>query len=287
MAGRALIVEDEPLLSDLIDFVLAQMGYESTTLIGEGNTVVPWVKKHKPDLILLDLMLPGRSGYEICQELKLDRTTNLIPIVICTARNLRDDVARGLQVGANFYLTKPFTVEQLKNAALSAVKWRKEMEASGAQGEIHFQFSSDPQCLEELNGLLSRLLLFSPLTEDQIFQLTTAVREMGNNAIEWGNRNHVERPVTLTYRIDKEKITISIRDQGSGFNRQEMEHCACDDDPISHLEVRKEKGIRMGGLGIFMTKRLVDELEYNEAGNEVRLVKRFGRLENEPNPSAS
>ena len=284
MVGRALIVDDEPLLSELIGVVLTRLGFETDTLPGEGNTVVPWVKKHKPDLIMLDLMLPGRSGFDICQELKLDRTTNLIPIVIVSAKSLRDDEMRGLRVGANFYLTKPFTVEQLKHAAESAMKWRREMEESKAH-EIHFQFSSDRECLDELNSLLSRLFLFSPLTEEQIFQLTTAVREMGSNAIEWGNRNHVDRPVTVTYRIDDEKVSIWIRDQGSGFNRSEMPHAACEDDPVSHLAVREEKGMRMGGLGIFMTRRLVDELEYNEAGNEVRLVKRFARLDTEPGPA--
>src|SRR5207302_6038239 len=111
--------------------------------------------------------------------------------------------------------------------------------------------------------------------EDQAFELTTAVREMGNNAIEWGNRKQIERPVTVTYRIDRDKIVIVIRDEGSGFNREELPHAACAEDPAKHLSVREEKGLRVGGFGIFMTRGLVDDLQYNETGNEVRLVKRF------------
>src|SRR5205823_1491526 len=178
--------------------VLKQMGFDSTTL-GEGTAAADWVRQHKPDLVMLDLMLPGRSGYDICQELKLDRETNLTPIVMCTALTQHEDMLRGLRVGANYYLTKPFTIDQLKEAVDHAFAQRKELEQSGAHGEIHFQLKSDTQYLEELNRLLSSLLLYSGLSDEQAFHLTTAVREMGGNAIEWGNRKQIERPVTVTY----------------------------------------------------------------------------------------
>jgi anti-sigma regulatory factor (Ser/Thr protein kinase) len=220
-------------------------------------------------------MLPGRDGYDICQELKLDRTTNLIPIIIATARAENEDKLRGLSVGANFYLIKPFTIEQFRAAVDRVMNHRRELEQSGAQGEVRFQIKSDKHYLDELNDLFSSLLLFSGMTQDQIFQLTTAVREMGNNAIEWGNRKHVETPVTVTYRIERDRVEIIIRDQGSGFNRDELPHAAQDQDLAAHLAVREQKGLRMGGFGIFMASKLVDELTYNEAGNEVRLVKRF------------
>jgi anti-sigma regulatory factor (Ser/Thr protein kinase) len=227
--------------------------------------------------VLLDLMLPGRNGYDICQELKLDRETNRIPIIICTARTQHEDLLRGLRVGANFYLTKPFTIDQLRHAVEHVFDWKKELEASGAGGEIHFQLQSDTQYVEELNRMLSSLFLYSGLTEDQVFELTTAIREMGNNAIEWGNRKQVDRPVTVTYRIDAEKVVIVIRDEGPGFNRSELAHAAKADDPCAHMEVRETKGLRPGGFGIFMTRGLVDDLQYNDTGNEVRLTKRFAK----------
>jgi len=276
MPMRALVVEDDRLLSELLSQILGDMGYE-TSIIDEGTTVADWVRQNCPDLVLLDLMLPGRNGYDICEELKLDRATNRIPLVIVTARSQHEDMLRGLRVGANFYLTKPFTIEQLRAAVEQVMGWRQSLEQQGAQGEIHFQLRSDTQYLDELNGLLSSLFLYSGLTEDQAFQLTTAVREMGNNAIEWGNRKQIERPVTVTYRIERDKIVIVIRDEGSGFNRHELPHAACEEDPAKHLAVREERGLRCGGFGIFMTRGLVDDLQYNEAGNEVRLVKRISR----------
>jgi len=275
MAARtALIVEDDTILSELLSIILKGMDFQ-THVLHEGTDAAAWARQHKPDVILLDLMLPGRNGYDICQELKLDRDTNRIPIIICTARTQHEDLLKGLRVGANFYLTKPFTLDQLRHAVDHVFAWKKELEAAGAAGEIHFQLQSDTQYIEELNRMLSSLFLFTGMTEDQVFELTTAVREMGNNAIEWGNQKQVERPVTVTYRIDGEKVVIIIRDDGPGFSRSDLAHAAKPEDPCAHMDVRETKGLRPGGFGIFMTRGLVDDLQYNETGNEVRLTKRF------------
>ena len=77
MSRTALVVEDDSMLAELLADVLRQMKFEPSTL-NEGKHAVDFARKNKPDLILLDLMLPDRSGYDICQDLKLDRTTNMI-----------------------------------------------------------------------------------------------------------------------------------------------------------------------------------------------------------------
>src|SRR5207244_7353162 len=128
---------------------------------------------------------------------------------------------------------------------------------------------------DELNHLLGSLFLFSGLTETQVKQLIMAVRELGTNAIEWGRQKQVDRIVTVVYRIDAQKVTIIIRDTGPGFDTTNTPHAAHPDDPIAHMMVRETLGLREGGFGILMSRGLVDELEYNETGNEVRLVKYF------------
>jgi DNA-binding response OmpR family regulator len=276
MDRKALIVEDEPHTGQLLAQILAGLGFDSAVL-HEGKPAVPWVQSHKPDLVLLDLMLPDMSGYDICQQLKLDRQTNLIPIIIVTALVGHEDMIHGLKVGANHYLTKPFGLEQLEQAVEQVMKWKQDLEKSGTQGEIRFQFKSDTRHLDELNHLLASLYLHTHLTQDQSQQLMMAVREMGTNAIEWGNRNQAERLVTVTYRIDKEKIVILIRDSGPGFDPRNLPHAASLDDPMEHLDKRNELGLRAGGFGILMARGLVDELKYNETGNEVKLVKRFAK----------
>src|SRR5262245_33738564 len=276
MARKALIVEDEPVTGELLGEILRRRGFEPTVL-HEGNPAIPWIRRHRPDLVLLDLMLPDVSGYQICEDLKLDRDTNLVPIIMVTALNQRQDMVRGLKVGANYYLTKPFTTGQLDAAIQQVFGWCEEVQNEGTKGEIHFQMQSDLKFLEQLNQLLASLFLFSGLTQDQIRQFTLAVRELGINAIEWGHQKQVDRIVTVTYRIDAEKVTIVIRDTGPGFDPHNLPHAAQRDDPISHMMVRELLGLREGGLGILMTRGLVDDLRYNETGNEAHLVKYFSK----------
>src|SRR5678815_3878303 len=105
MSKKALIVEDEEALSDVLARFLHARDIEAATL-DRGGAAAQWIRQNKPDLVLLDLMLPDRDGYSICEEVKLDRSTNLTPIVMVTGRTSREDRTRGFAVGANVYLTK-------------------------------------------------------------------------------------------------------------------------------------------------------------------------------------
>ena len=221
MPARALIVEDEVELSELFAEILKRRGLDAAVL-HEGGPAAQWVRQHHPDLVLLDLMLPDKSGYAVCEELKLDRKTNLTPIVMVTARTAHQDMVKGLAVGANEYVTKPFTLDQLNAAIDRALAWRDELYRCGAKEEIHFELKSDACFLEELNHMLSNLFLYSGLASDSIRQLTTAIREMGMNAIEWGHRKRVELVVTVTYRIEADRVVVTIRDSGPGFNRNQL-----------------------------------------------------------------
>ncbi len=274
MVRKALVVEDEEDTSQILAEYLRRWGFEPTVL-NEGQSAVPWVRQHHPEVILLDLLLPGVDGFSICESLKLDRETNLIPIIMITALTGHEERVRGLQVGANRYLTKPFSGPELSKAIYDAFAWREEVEKRGTEGEIHFHLQSDTAYLDELNAMLSALFLFSGLAESHVRQLTTAVRELCTNAIEWGHQKQVERIVDVTYQIDAEKTAIIIRDDGPGFDPRNLPHAAQEDDPVAHMMVRETLGLREGGFGILMSRGLVDDLQYNERGNVVRLIKYF------------
>jgi len=109
-----LIVEDEPKLASLMSDYLKVEGFE-THAIGDGLAAVPWVRSHAPDLVLLDLMLPGRDGLEICKELRAadDVRVRDVPIVMVTARVEEIDRLIGLEAGADDYVCKPFSVREL------------------------------------------------------------------------------------------------------------------------------------------------------------------------------
>src|SRR5262249_59684380 len=95
--------------------------------------------------------------------------------------------------------------------------------------------------------------------------------EIVANAIEWGHGYERSRLVSVSCRLDTEKVTILVRDTGPGFDRHNLPHAARNGDPLSHLPVRAERKLREGGFGILMARGLVDHLCYNEAGKEGRV----------------
>jgi two-component system response regulator BaeR len=107
--SRILIVEDEPKLAALEADYLKAAGFD-THIIGDGREVVPWVRANAPDLVLLDLMLPGRDGVDICREL---RGFSEVPIVMVTAKVEEIDRLIGLDSGADDYVCKPFSVREM------------------------------------------------------------------------------------------------------------------------------------------------------------------------------
>jgi DNA-binding response OmpR family regulator len=274
MQRTVLIVDDERDTNDLMADLVRARGFEPIQLYA-GAEVLPAVRAHEPAVILLDLMMPDRDGFAVCEQLKRNRETNLIPILMVTALNDANHRAQGVRVGANGYLTKPFTPDQLFEAMDRALAWQREHAEHGTTGEINFDIRSEVAHLQQLNDMLADLFAHTPLTERQIKDLRQAVMEMGGNAIEWGHRKVADLPLRVTYRIDSACVTLVIKDQGPGFNPQKIPHAASEDDPIGHLDVRNELGIREGGFGIMLAKGLVDEFRYNDAGNEVTLVKRF------------
>lgn len=274
MPRTVLIVDDERDANDLLAGLVQARGFDPVQAFS-GKDVLEIVTQKAPDLILLDLMMPDVDGFTVCEQLKKNRDTNLIPVLMVTALNDLDNRAKGVRVGANGYVTKPFTPAQLFGAIDEALAWHKEHETKGTTGEIHFDLRSEVDYLQQVNDLLADLYAHTPLTERQIKDLRQAVMEMGGNAIEWGHRKNADLPLRITYRIGKDAVTLVIKDQGPGFDRGNLSHAAQDEDPIAHLDVRNELGLREGGFGIMLAKGLVDDFRYNDIGNEVTLVKRF------------
>lgn len=109
MAEKILIVEDEKALQETLAYTLTKEGYEPTTA-GDGDTAIAKARELHPDLILLDIMLPGKDGFEVCRVLRQEMNT---PILMLTARDEEIDRVVGLEVGADDYMTKPFSMREL------------------------------------------------------------------------------------------------------------------------------------------------------------------------------
>jgi DNA-binding response OmpR family regulator len=274
MPRTVLVIDDERDTNDILASLVRARGLEPIQVFS-GAQALAAVRAQSPDLILLDLMLPDIDGFELCDQLKRDRTTNLIPIVMVTALQDAHNRAAGVRVGANGYLIKPFTPQELYQMMDEALSWHEEHQQRGTTGEIHFDIRSELTYLSEANDMLADLFAHTPLTDRQIKDLKQSVMEMGGNAIEWGHRKNPELVLRITYRINPDCVTLIIRDQGPGFNPNNLPHAASEEDPIGHLEIRNELGLREGGFGIMLARGLVDRFRYNESGNEVTLVKYF------------
>jgi DNA-binding response OmpR family regulator len=114
MANRVLIVDDEPNIVTSLEFLMGRSGYE-TRVARDGDEALAAVEAFRPDLVLLDVMLPRRDGFEVCQHLRANGWTDL-KIVMLTAKGREAEIAKGMAVGADSYVTKPFSTRELVEA---------------------------------------------------------------------------------------------------------------------------------------------------------------------------
>jgi two-component system alkaline phosphatase synthesis response regulator PhoP len=128
MAQKILVIEDEPTLARLLSYTLSQDGYD-TKVIDHGGDGLQEAMQQAYDLLILDIMLPGMSGFEVLS--KLRQKGNKTPVIILTARNAEEEVVQGLKYGADDYITKPFGVAELL-ARVSAVLRRTQTDEVAA-----------------------------------------------------------------------------------------------------------------------------------------------------------
>lgn len=132
MAGRRiLVVEDDPAIRRVVVLALKSSGYTDLIEVGTGDVVMETAYRERPDLVLLDIMLPGKDGISVCRELRANPETSSVAIVILTAKGEEHDIVAGLDAGANDYVVKPFSKEVLLARIRAAL--RKDGEDSGSR----------------------------------------------------------------------------------------------------------------------------------------------------------
>lgn len=137
-AAKLILVEDDPALAELLEFRFENEGYDVRTT-ADGDEALLLAAEDVPDLIILDWMIEGTSGIEVCRRLRRDKATAHVPIIMLTARENEDDRIRGLETGADDYLTKPFSPRELL-ARVAAVMRRIRPALAGESievGDIH------------------------------------------------------------------------------------------------------------------------------------------------------
>ena len=165
-----LIIEDEKDIAELLEYNLGVGGYY-TYVANNGETGLKVARKQNPDLILLDLMLPGIQGLDVCRIIKTDEDTKNIPIVMLTALGQEENIVKGLESGADDYITKPFSFKILL-ARIKSVLRRGKLEEQDLNKEIKiFDVTIKPRTREVI---ISNAFIELTFTEFQILHLLSS-----------------------------------------------------------------------------------------------------------------
>lgn len=207
-AAKLLLVEDDPSLAELLEYRFANEGYTVRTT-ADGDEALLLAAEDVPDLIILDWMIEGTSGIEVCRRLRRDKATAHVPIIMLTAREGEDDKIRGLETGADDYLTKPFSPREL--LARVAAVLRRIRPALAGEALTVGDLTLDPVAhrvtrrgqalrLGPTEFRLLRFLMESPRRVFSRSQLLDGV---------WGNDSEIElRTVDVHIRRLRQAITI-------------------------------------------------------------------------------
>jgi len=221
MSGKILIVEDEPKLAALLSDYLQQAGFEAIRL-DNGLEVVPWVREQTPDLVLLDLMLPGKDGLEVCKEI---RSFSAVPIVMVTARVEEIDRLLGLELGADDYICKPFSPREVV-ARVKAVLRRAGASTLQAEGLVLDEsryLATLHGCELDLTAVEFKLLHFLATNPGRIYSRTQLMdriypdqRTVGDRTID----SHIKKlRKKLAVAAPGEELIHSVYSVGYKFER--------------------------------------------------------------------
>jgi len=109
---KILVVDDEPQITEIVEAFLVNAGHQ-VIISNDGKTAVQKAKEIRPDIILLDIMMPGTDGYSICNEIKSDPGLANTPVVFLTGKDMNEDMGRSFKVGGDMFIKKPFSCERL------------------------------------------------------------------------------------------------------------------------------------------------------------------------------
>ena len=110
--AKVLVVDDEPEITDIVQTFLTESGY-SVDVLNNARDAVTRAKEFKPDVILLDIMLPGADGYTVCQWIKAEPELSSVPVIFLTGKDRNDDQGRSFKAGGDMFIKKPFSCERL------------------------------------------------------------------------------------------------------------------------------------------------------------------------------
>jgi two-component system OmpR family response regulator len=274
MKKKILVVEDERTTAHFLGRILEDAGYDVKRAT-DGMEALEKLRGGAFDLMLLDVWMPRMSGLEVLAAM---RAESLGPrTVVMTSDGTPETVLRAVREQAYHYVSKPLKpadLLELVEKALVAESVPPIEVISARPDWIELLVPCQIEAANRIQAILSRLE--TGLPEEARQNIDYVFSEMLRNAVEWGGGLDPNRKVRVAYLRARRMVLYRIADPGPGFKMDDLAHAAVN-YPIEEVgesaRVRREKGIRPGGFGIFTARAMVDELIYNEAHNEVLFVK--------------
>jgi len=271
---RSLLVRSGPEIDQLLTSLFQQEKWEIQ--FAEHNTEALQLAKDTPfDLIITGERTPGKEDVELLRRLRMVRPHTRL--IILTEEFIPGDVLAAIRERAFSYFSRPFSTERLAEMiriAMSEPFWDDGIEVlHGKPNWVRLCVRCD---LAAANRLLQFFREASDLPDAETEEVATAFREILVNSMEHGGQFDPSQHVEVSYVRTKRMVLCRVKDPGQGFSLEELHHSAIanpEEDPFKHMETREAQGKRPGGFGILMATKLVDDLIYNDKGNEVLLVK--------------
>jgi DNA-binding NarL/FixJ family response regulator len=242
----------------------------------DGQDAVDRLRSVPYDLVVAD---QGRNGVDSLKLLRCVREVRPETRVILTGEQNQAQVIGAIREHAYSYFHKPLPegplADMVQQALDSSSSWRDDIKMVSAHPKW---IALDVRCKLEAAERMTHFLreVEAGLPNQAREDVAAAFRELLLNAVEHGGKSDPGKRVRVSLVRTARALIVQIQDPGKGFSMDLLPHAAIsnpDDAPIRHVEVRAERGQRPGGFGILMTRNLVDELVYNQRGNEVLFVK--------------
>jgi len=271
---RALLIDSSPELNSMLTDLCDQHDWDIRS--AKDNQEALELSQSCPfDLIITGERTSGQQDIEMLRRLRLVRPHTRL--IILTDEFTPGDVLNSIRERAFSYFARPFSTEELAEIVRSAMTtpfWDDGIEILSATANwVRLAVRCD---LATADRLIQFYREASDLPDNETEQVATALREILLNAIEHGGKFDASQHVEVSYVRTRHMVLCKVKDPGTGFSLEELKHSALGnppDEPFRHISEREAQGIRPGGFGILMAKELVDDLLYNQPGNEVLLIK--------------
>lgn len=271
---KILVVDDDRATRHILQTVLTDGGYQ-TSVAEDGLEALKLLGNERFDLLLLDVWMPRMNGLELLARLRTRKTKPRV--VVMTSDDAPQTLLEAVRENAFKYVQKPVDMSGLLQTIRTVLEAPEipPIEVISARPEwVELVVPCSRDAVDRIGAVMAHLE--ADLAPDVRESIAYAFRELLLNAIEWGGRLDPTRQVRIACLHSPRMLMYRIADPGSGFTIEDLPHAAIGqpaDQPIEHMRIREEKGIRPGGFGLLTVRASVDELLYNEKRNEVVFVK--------------